>query len=109
MASMDDPNFGRSTNPAVDRAELSRTVRAVILAGGEVQNPLTRYRAMPAVPLGERALALTSAGKGSGRKGGTRAALGPCNAMDEVWGPSRGRVVQKWAWPARLRAGPQAG
>lgn len=33
--------------------ELSRTVRAVILAGGETQNPLSRYRAMPAVPLGK--------------------------------------------------------
>lgn len=27
-------------------------MRAVILAGGEVKNPLTRSRAMPAVPLG---------------------------------------------------------
>lgn len=37
----------------IPRDELSRTVRAVILAGGETQNPLSKYRAMPAVPLGE--------------------------------------------------------
>ena len=41
-----------SPAPAIDREELSRTVRAVLLAGGESRNPLTRYRAMPAVPLG---------------------------------------------------------
>lgn len=42
----------RPINPSIDREELSRTVRAVILAGGEAKNPLTRSRAMPAVPLG---------------------------------------------------------
>ncbi|KAL6768126.1 hypothetical protein ACKKBF_B37900 [Auxenochlorella protothecoides x Auxenochlorella symbiontica] len=52
MASIDDPSFGRPINPSIDREELSRTVRAVILAGGEAKNPLTRSRAMPAVPLG---------------------------------------------------------
>lgn len=31
---------------------MARSVRAVILAGGETRNPLTRYRAMPAVPIG---------------------------------------------------------
>ena len=31
-------------------------VRAVILAGGETKNPLTRHRAMPAVPLGSSLL-----------------------------------------------------
>ncbi|PRW44900.1 glucose-1-phosphate adenylyltransferase [Chlorella sorokiniana] len=35
---------------------MSRTVRAVILAGGETKNPLTRHRAMPAVPLGSSLL-----------------------------------------------------
>lgn len=40
------------STPSIDREDLSRTVRAVILAGGEVRNPLTRSRAMPAVPLG---------------------------------------------------------
>jgi len=30
---------------------MARTTRAVILAGGETKNPLTRYRAMPSVPL----------------------------------------------------------
>ena len=42
----------RSPPPSLDPENLSRTVRAVILAGGESRNPLTRYRAMPAVPLG---------------------------------------------------------
>jgi glucose-1-phosphate adenylyltransferase len=31
---------------------MARSVRAVILAGGETSNPLTRHRAMPAVPIG---------------------------------------------------------
>jgi len=31
---------------------MARSTRAVILAGGETRNPLTRYRAMPSVPLG---------------------------------------------------------
>ena len=31
-------------------------MRAVILAGGETKNPLTRHRAMPAVPLGSSLL-----------------------------------------------------
>ena len=31
---------------------MNKTVRAVVLAGGETKNPLTRYRAMPAVPIG---------------------------------------------------------
>lgn len=35
---------------------MSRTVRAVILAGGETKSPLTKYRAMPAVPLGSSLL-----------------------------------------------------
>lgn len=35
---------------------MSRTVRGVILAGGETKNPLTKYRAMPAVPLGSSLL-----------------------------------------------------
>jgi len=35
---------------------MTRSVRAVILAGGETKNPLTKYRAMPAVPLGSSLL-----------------------------------------------------
>lgn len=35
---------------------MSRTVRGVVLAGGETKNPLTRHRAMPAVPLGSSLL-----------------------------------------------------
>jgi glucose-1-phosphate adenylyltransferase len=36
----------------VDLLNAGRTVRAVILAGGETRNPLTRHRSMPSVPLG---------------------------------------------------------
>ena len=32
--------------------EVGKTTRAIILAGGETNNPLTRYRALPAVPFG---------------------------------------------------------
>lgn len=42
--------------PLLNREEMSRTVRAVLLAGGETKNPLTRHRAMPAVPLGSSLL-----------------------------------------------------
>ena len=35
---------------------MSRTVRGVVLAGGETNNPLTKYRAMPALPLGSQLL-----------------------------------------------------
>ena len=47
--------FCRAIAP-VDRRNVGRTVRAVVLAGGETRNPLTRYRAMPAVPLGSSLL-----------------------------------------------------
>jgi glucose-1-phosphate adenylyltransferase len=40
----------------ISKEEMSATVRAVILAGGETKNPLTRFRAMPAVPLGSSLL-----------------------------------------------------
>lgn len=40
----------------LSKEEMSRTVRAVLLAGGETKNPLTRHRAMPAVPLGSSLL-----------------------------------------------------
>lgn len=36
----------------IDRNLMARTTRAVVLAGGETNNPLTKYRAMPAVPIG---------------------------------------------------------
>lgn len=36
----------------VDHMNMGSTTRAVILAGGEQKNPLTQYRAMPAVPIG---------------------------------------------------------
>lgn len=55
MVTLDDPDI-HSPPPAIDTDEMSRTVRAVILAGGESRNPLTRYRAMPAVPLGSSLL-----------------------------------------------------
>ncbi|KAL4420196.1 hypothetical protein ABPG77_011412 [Micractinium sp. CCAP 211/92] len=42
--------------PPLNKEEMSRTVRAVILAGGETKSPLTKYRAMPAVPLGSSLL-----------------------------------------------------
>lgn len=51
LATLDDPDI-HSAPLSIDPENLSRTVRAVILAGGETRNPLTRYRAMPAVPLG---------------------------------------------------------
>jgi ADP-glucose pyrophosphorylase len=35
----------------LDRRDVSRTVRAVVLAGGESDNPLARHRAMPSVPI----------------------------------------------------------
>lgn len=38
--------------PPISPDDMSKTVRAVILAGGETTNPLTKHRAMPAVPLG---------------------------------------------------------
>lgn len=34
--------------------DISKSVHAIILAGGSADNPLARYRAMPAVELGER-------------------------------------------------------
>ena len=43
-------NFCRVLAP-LDRRNVSRTVRAVVLAGGESRNPLARYRAMPSVPV----------------------------------------------------------
>ena len=36
----------------VDGGTMARTTRAVVLAGGETSNPLTKVRAMPAVPIG---------------------------------------------------------
>jgi glucose-1-phosphate adenylyltransferase len=42
--------------PQISKEEMSRTVRGVVLAGGETKNPLTKYRAMPAVPLGSSLL-----------------------------------------------------
>ena len=33
--------------------DISKSVHAIILAGGSADNPLARYRAMPAVELGE--------------------------------------------------------
>lgn len=36
----------------VDYINMGSTTRAIILAGGEQKNPLTQYRAMPAVPIG---------------------------------------------------------
>lgn len=36
----------------VDCVNMGATTRAIILAGGEQKNPLTQYRAMPAVPIG---------------------------------------------------------
>jgi glucose-1-phosphate adenylyltransferase len=36
----------------VDYMNMGSTTRAVVLAGGEQNNPLTKYRAMPAVPIG---------------------------------------------------------
>ena len=36
----------------IDYMNMGTTTRAVILAGGEQKNPLTLYRAMPAVPIG---------------------------------------------------------
>ena len=42
--------------PPLSRAEMTRTVRGVVLAGGQTNNPLTRHRAMPAVPLGSSLL-----------------------------------------------------
>lgn len=54
FSTIDDPTFGRAPQPLSE--DLSRTVRAVVLAGGETKNPLTRYRAMPAVPLGSSML-----------------------------------------------------
>lgn len=36
----------------VDYMNMASTTRAVVLAGGEQNNPLTKYRAMPAVPIG---------------------------------------------------------
>ena len=34
--------------------DISKSVHAIILAGGSADNPLARYRAMPAVELGRR-------------------------------------------------------
>lgn len=51
MGSVDESDFDRPL-PAIDPHILSKTVRAVILAGGEQNNPLTRHRAMPALTLG---------------------------------------------------------
>lgn len=42
----------------VDPTDMCKTVRAVILAGGETENPLTKYRAMPAVSLGSSSLCI---------------------------------------------------
>lgn len=51
------PKLRRSpTLRKIDRIsseDISRSVHAVILAGGPSDNPLARYRAMPAVELGE--------------------------------------------------------
>lgn len=49
------PAIIRSPAP-ISKEDMSATVRAVILAGGETKNPLTRFRAMPAVPLGSSLL-----------------------------------------------------
>lgn len=46
----------RSQLQPLSKDEMSRTVRGVVLAGGETKNPLTRHRAMPAVPLGSSLL-----------------------------------------------------
>lgn len=42
----------------LSKEEMTRTVRGVVLAGGagSNNNPLTRHRAMPAVPLGSSLL-----------------------------------------------------
>ncbi len=54
------PKLRRSpTLRKIDRIttdDISRSVHAVILAGGPSDNPLARYRAMPAVELGEQYL-----------------------------------------------------
>eukprot|EP00889_Picochlorum_renovo_P006823 jgi/Picre1/33853/NNA_001332.t1 len=36
----------------VEHGDMARSTRAVVLAGGETNNPLTKNRAMPAVPIG---------------------------------------------------------
>ena len=46
-------NYSNNTNAfAIDQMNMARTTRAMVLAGGETRNPLTKYRAMPAVPIG---------------------------------------------------------
>lgn len=40
------------SHQSVDYMNMASTTRAVVLAGGEQNNPLTKYRAMPAVPIG---------------------------------------------------------
>lgn len=51
-----ESSFGRDRasdrNVSVDYMNMASTTRAVVLAGGEQNNPLTKYRAMPAVPIG---------------------------------------------------------
>lgn len=51
LETMPDYLFEEALAP-LDKRNVARTVRAVILAGGETRNPLTRFRAMPAVPIG---------------------------------------------------------
>lgn len=40
----------------VEKSTMGRSTRAVVLAGGETTNPLTRFRAMPAVQIGSSML-----------------------------------------------------
>lgn len=48
---MDEENIS-----GVEKGTMGRSTRAVVLAGGETTNPLTRFRAMPAVQIGSSML-----------------------------------------------------
>ena len=75
------PPPGRRCADVLPPDELSRTVRAVILAGGETKNPLSKYRAMPAVPIGGwegGCVGRGLAGLGKGRDAAGLAAGGRC-------------------------------
>lgn len=50
------PGISPADIAPLSKEEMSRTVRGVVLAGGQTNNPLTRHRAMPAVPLGSSLL-----------------------------------------------------
>ncbi len=47
-----EAEMDKESMPVVDCVNMGSTTRAIILAGGEQRNPLTQYRAMPAVPIG---------------------------------------------------------